>query len=282
MTSSFWRDPVWPEEVRLQTDLSPSAWMLPRLLPSFLTGGDGMPVAAIVPSGFPAYVRVLHPASRTEPDPKVTWRDVDVSWREVADWSGRTYHPLMQFGALRIPAADTTGPSPFTQEPWVGHLFPNHCNTLYSALAEWTTTPERCWLGIWEGWGSFGYPRSMGFTEPESADVKRMGKQLVEIGERVGKAPRFEHPARRYMMARAPWSAICELTRGPLEVTPSLVWPEDHSWCVGTELDFDSTLVAASEDCAAALLSDHGLEVVAVHPQNRLDIAGDVLNSPLG
>jgi len=58
-----WQGPVWPEEIELQDDLSPSAWILPRLLSSFLTGGEGMPVGAIVPSGLPAYVRVLHPAN---------------------------------------------------------------------------------------------------------------------------------------------------------------------------------------------------------------------------
>lgn len=279
--TSYWRDPVWPEEVRLQSDLSPSVWILPRLLPSFLTSGNGMPVGAVIPSGFPAYVRVLHPARRTEPDPIVTWRDVDTTWREVADWSGRTYHPLMQFGPLSASMPGTSGPSPFTQEPWQGHLFADQCHTLHTILAARTTTPETCWLGIWEGWGAFGYPRSMSFTETESTEVNRMGEQLHEIAERVRSASRFEHPARRYLLAKAPSASICELGRGPLDITPSLAWPDDRSWCVGTEIDFDSTLIGASEECAAALLSDNKLECVEVQPEDRLDIGGDVLNPPV-
>jgi hypothetical protein len=94
--TNFWRDPIWPEEVVLQEDVSPSEWILPRLLP--LGSSRGTRVASIVPFGYPAYARVLHPTRRTEPDPVTTWREVDVTWRAVADWNGRTYHSLMQFG----------------------------------------------------------------------------------------------------------------------------------------------------------------------------------------
>ncbi len=48
--------------------------------------------------------------------------------------------------------------------------------------------------------------------------------------------------------------------------------------CVATEIDFDSTVVAASEECAAALLADDRLEALAVQPEDRLAIGGDVLN----
>lgn len=279
--SDFWRNPVWPEEVALQdVDLSPSEWILPRLLP---WGSDrGTPVASVVPTGYPAYARILHPASRSEPDPVLTWREVEVTWREVADWSGRTYHPLMQFGALSSPVPGTTGPSPFDEEPWPGHLFLRQCHALFSALAPWTTTPDTCWLGIWEGWGVFGYPHSMSFLSPSAdPETERMGDELIEIARRVSSAPRFEHPARSYLLAKSTCGAICELDKPPLDVTPSIAWPEDRAWCVGIEVDFDSTLVAASEKCITSLLIADGLEVVRVEPEGRLDIEGDVINPPV-
>jgi hypothetical protein len=74
------RDPVLPPEVELQADLEPSRWTGPRLTPWDAVVGS--PVTMVVPSGYPAYVRVLHPASRPrELIPSITWR-------EVADWSG--------------------------------------------------------------------------------------------------------------------------------------------------------------------------------------------------
>lgn len=47
------------------------------------------------------------------------------------------------------------------------------------------------------------------------------------------------------------------------------------------DFDFDSTLVAASEEAAAAPLVDDRLEVLEVGPRNRLDWGGDLLNPPL-
>jgi hypothetical protein len=102
---------------------------------------------------------------------------------------------------------------------------------------------------------------------------------LTALATRVHAAPLFEHPNRSYLLARAPVSAVAELSRFPLNITPSLAWPDDHAWCVATEIDFDSTVVAASAECAAALLADDRMEALPVHPDDRLDIGGDVLNS---
>ena len=101
---------------------------------------------------------------------------------------------------------------------------------------------------------------------------------LAELAARVQAAPRFEHPNRSYLLARAPVSAAAELATFPLNISPSLAWPDDRAWCVATEIDFDSTLVAASEECAAALLADDRLEVVQVQPDDYLNIGGDRLN----
>src|SRR5437879_7616655 len=50
--------------VEFSADLSPSTWIAPRLL----SWGQeqGTRVASVVPTGYAAYVRVLHPASRRE------------------------------------------------------------------------------------------------------------------------------------------------------------------------------------------------------------------------
>jgi hypothetical protein len=200
----------------------------------------------------------------------------------------------MQFGKLSVPRPGSSDPAPFSQEPREGHMYPDECHTLYTALTKWTTTPHACWLGIWEGWGSFGYPRSMGFFRRKTrsgrvagdgggnVEVKRMETELLEVAERVRRSPRFNHPGRSYLLAKSPCAAISELTHYPLGVTPSLAWPDDRAWFVGCEIDFDSTLIATSEECAAALLSDDRLETVVVRPEDRLDIGGDVLNLPLG
>jgi len=46
---------------------------------------------------------------------------------------------------------------------------------------------------------------------------------------------------------------------------------------VATEIDFDSTLVACTRACGAALLNSD-LEVIEVSAETRLDIDGDTVN----
>jgi hypothetical protein len=50
----------WPTGVEFMNDLTPAAWIGPRLLPP---GGHGcgVPAGAVIPTGYPAYVRLLHP-----------------------------------------------------------------------------------------------------------------------------------------------------------------------------------------------------------------------------
>src|SRR3984957_13687725 len=144
------RDPVWPDEVELQSQLAPSEWILPRLLPSFLTRSDGMPVGAIVPSGYPAYVRVLHPANAGTRVGPMTWRD-------VAALSGTVYHPLMQLHQIRDGGAKAAGVRGIW-DPMTGKLDHEECHGLYAALSAWTSTPDVCWMGVWEGHGSLRAP----------------------------------------------------------------------------------------------------------------------------
>lgn len=46
--------------------------------------------------------------------------------------------------------------------------------------------------------------------------------------------------------------------------SPNLIWPDAHEWLLVSEIDFDSTLIACSRDCADALLSAEGVEAVEI------------------
>ena len=58
----------------------------------------------------------------------------------------------------------------------------------------------------------------------------------------------------------------------------NLIWPKDHSWCVATEIDWDSTLVAAPTATCAALLADDRLETFEVDYDDNLNWYGDTIN----
>ena len=61
--------------------------------------------------------------------------------------------------------------------------------------------------------------------------------------------------------------------------SPSLSWSADHSWCVATEIDFDSTLVAGSVELIAAMLAHPDLEAWPVRAHDSLQFDGDLINS---
>lgn len=61
--------------------------------------------------------------------------------------------------------------------------------------------------------------------------------------------------------------------------SPSLSWPGDHSWCVGTEIDFDSTVVAGSTELIAAVLVHPGLEAWPITADDQLTFDADMINS---
>ena len=258
--------PVWPARLVLCDDVAQSGWILPRLL---AWGSNGTPVASLVPRGFDAYVRVLHPAS-TGPEGGA------VRWRAVAEATGRTFHPLVQFERIADPATREALGS--VSPPRVGHLDPATCAALYGQLAGWTATPEDCWFGVWDGWGSFGYPRSMAFLGPRRKGQRQVEAELKALGRRLGASPRFHHPCRDYYLAHGPVVTACELVESATAVTPSLAWPGDRTFVVATEIDFDSTLVACPAACAEALLANPALEAVPVQPDDRLDLGGDVRN----
>src|SRR5439155_11541610 len=153
------------------------------------------------------------------------------------------------------------------------------------ALRSWTTTPDVCWVGIWDGFGHLQGGRAAGALwasrdgQPDEADrLRREARARVEsaLRERARRAPRFSHPNRDYLLGRSSLDGVCRLLDWPWMVAASLAWPDDRSWFVATEIDFDSTLVACGESCAAALLANSRLESLEVPPDGRLDIEGDV------
>lgn len=50
----------------------------------------------------------------------------------------------------------------------------------------------------------------------------------------------------------------------------SLIWPTDQAWCIATEIDWDSTLVAGPDHVADALLADDSLEAFEVNYDDEL------------
>ena len=107
-----------------------------------------MRVGSLVPDGYPTYGRVLHAASSALGDEKVRWSDIaahhdrplgaQTRFNELVDWH---------------PAPDRQSPPWPWEQPDRGSLTPGECEALAGILARHTTTPDRCWFCLWEGYG---------------------------------------------------------------------------------------------------------------------------------
>jgi hypothetical protein len=49
----------------------------------------------------------------------------------------------------------------------------------------------------------------------------------------------------------------------------SLWWPNDHAWCVSTEVDFDTSYVGCDESCCQKILRLPDIEALVIDPAGR-------------
>jgi hypothetical protein len=234
-------------------------------------------VGAVVPTGFPAYARILHPAFT---------REREVRWAEVAAWSGRVIHPEVQFHAL-VPSLpiDQIGTEPFVFPPGNGVLPESQVRALASMLSPYTSTADRCWFCLWEG---FGY-----LNEGGTAWVR-----AYHLGSWAGRWARWRdkhlrvsfhrpkrHPirtnlvkpntARSYLLFRGSITQAAGWQDGP-----NLWWPDDRAWCVASEIDLPYTYVGGSKELIDEIIEHPVLEALQCGMRDGVTYDSDKVNSP--
>jgi hypothetical protein len=60
--------------------------------------------------------------------------------------------------------------------------------------------------------------------------------------------------------------------------SPSIWWPDDRSWWVATEVDFDWTYVGGSSKCIADVLAHPGLEALPARLSDGVHWDSDPIN----
>jgi hypothetical protein len=267
-----------PDGLTLRTDVAPTDWVDENLLP-LRKAGEGVRVGEIVPTGFEAYARILHPASRRVGD-----RYEPIAWSELARSRGKTIHPEVQLKAL---LGDE-----FRQPPAWGELpeedsIPKGLRApLVDILRRFTRTPDTCWFCIWEGYGSwFGGRELMAYSDmSESAmrarkrEADRRARREATALEQIPKAS-IMGGMRRCLVFTGSIDALPGLTIGGWSHTPNWWWPDDRAWIVVSELDAPSTYVGGSGALVKAILGEPQLEAVMSDPNHRFDWLGDRINT---
>jgi hypothetical protein len=268
-----------PAGLTLQTDVAPTEWVDENLLP-LRAGGDGVRVGEIVPTGFEAYARILHPASRHVGD-----RDEPITWSELARARGGTIHPEVQLKAVL--GDEFGGSQPWGELPEEDRIPEGLRAPLVDVLRRFTGTADRCWFCIWEGFGSwFGGVELTAYSDmsksamrarPREAD--RRARMQAAALERIPKASIIGE-TRRCLVFTGSIDAVPGMTLGGWSQTPNWWWPDDRAWIVVSELDTPSTYIGGSEALVEAILAEPRLEAVRSDPNHRFDWLGDRINAP--
>jgi hypothetical protein len=240
-------------------------WIGERLAPF----GSGV-VTSVMPGGFAAYARVLHPAE----DPYTG--DRLVRWAAVSAWSGTPLRSDSQFHSVALPPARPASPAPWSgQGPRRGTMYPPDEQALAELLRTGTTTPGRCWFCVWDGYG-WDNVQMMTATQREAAGQLRPPREALStlpdpIPAAVREGPRVRLPARDYLLYRGPVeAAVATVGLAGDEQTANLWWPEDRAWCVATEIDLPWTYVGGAAALIERVLSDGRIEALPAGPEDNV------------
>jgi hypothetical protein len=131
----------------------------------------------------------------------------------------------------------------FGQGPREGSLYQPDAVAIAEVARHWTTTPEDCWFCVWEGWGSLNALSIL--------------------------SPRVRLPGRDYLLYGGPVESVTSTySFGVRGQSPNLWWPEDHAWCVATEIDLQWTYVGGKKQMIDQLIADERIEAFPAAPDD--------------
>jgi hypothetical protein len=270
-----------PSGMTLETDVAPTVWVDESLMP-IRASGEGALVGEIIPTGFEAYARILHPARRRTGD-----RFEPVTWAELARERGKTMHPEVQLKALL--EDEFREPPPWGELPEEASIPEPLRRPLVDVLRRFSATPDRCWCCIWDGYGSWFAGVALTRVDDDSPaamrqrrrEAKRRAERERAILEAIPKAS-IMGGMRECLVFTGSIDAIPRLEIGGMSHTPNWWWPDDRAWIVVSELDAPSTYVGGSAELVRAIFDEPKLEAVPSDPTHRFDWDGDRINAPEG
>ena len=162
-------------------------------------------MGSAIPPGFAAYARILHPL---RPYPEGLFR-----WAQVAAWSGRELGPDSEFHSIAFSALKRDDPPPSgAARPRKGTLDAADAAALIEIMRQHTSTPERCWFCLWDGYGWGG--SAVAVLRSSDSPASTPPAPVDPIPARVRNGPRVEMPERRYFLYVGPINDALAFQRG--------------------------------------------------------------------
>ena len=156
---------------------------------------------------------------------------------------------------------------------------------LWAVLATHTTTPDRCYFCVWEGFGRAEpapdddavYLHDQDAEVPLAAADARPGLAPATAAPSMLQVPKVVLPNRAYWMFRGPLAGVgaWDTAQGWPgqhrldEVDPAFAWPADHAWCVALDVDSHWAGIGGTTRLIEQLVADPRLDVVAADPSQE-------------
>ncbi len=228
-------------EIAWSDRIGEADWIRDRLVESNI-----LTVGSVIPSGFDAYARVLHPARVVKGENEESTR-----WAEVASWSHMELEPKAQFHSVALPP-ESPGSSDLSRcrPPRRGSLTAADCTALAALLRSHTTTADSCWFCLWEGYAW-------------------QGLESDPIPPEILSGPKVMLARRDYVLYSGPIEAASAIDDADWR-SPNLWWPVDQAWCVASDIDLPWTYVGGSSKLIEELLAREDLEVLPAGPADTV------------
>ena len=229
---------------KIGASASPAQWLRDRL-----SAPDAGVVTSLIPGGFESYARILHPVQERG------GTLAPLRWRDVAAWSGVGLHATISWLEVALPEVIPVTEAPWdSQGPREGSLSRADTIAVVEDLRRFTN--GSCYFAVWAGYGG-----GVWVHPPNAPDVT--------APTALSQSPEFELPYRDYLLYEGVLDgATCFAGVGEWFQSPNLWGPEDHSWCVASEIDLPWTYVAGPKDLIDTLLGDGRIEALATAPDD--------------
>lgn len=236
-------------------------------------------VGSIIPAGFEAYARVLHPAHQISQEQRLPLR-----WAEVARRCNRIVHNHMWWENIYNPEI-FKGSGSELELPEEGVLPVDIAGSIREMLARHTVYASQCYFAIWEGFGclSEAVRQAASFEIPErkfhlfSGDISLIEQTFCSRVSKEDIGIFSQKPLSQAERKKA--LEEIDLSNFPiLHQSANLWWPKDRAWCVATEIDFKFSFVAGSRRGIDEILASRDLEVYEVKVTDTLY---DLMNASL-